>query len=298
VLVGPTASGKTETAIAVAGSSFEILSADSVQVYRHLDIGSGKPSKEQLQEVRHHLIDIVNPDYNFTAGDFCREADRVIDDLEIRGKLPLITGGTGLYIDAFFKGLSEIPPIDSRIKIELLAEVEARGLGALHGELRAVDPVFGGKVHPNDRQRILRGLEVYRGTGRPLGGYFEVRESRETEHTLYIGLRVERDELEKRIDRRVDAMMAAGFVEEVRRLRQMGFGPGLNSMRTIGYREINEYIDGSAGLEDAVAGIKLETRRYAKRQMTWFRKNKAVQWVPYFDVDKIRSILYKWLRDG
>jgi tRNA dimethylallyltransferase len=293
-LVGPTAAGKTRISLELAENIFEIISADSVQVYRHLDIGSGKPSKEERSAVPHHLIDIVDPDYSFTAGDFCREASRAADGILKKSRIPMFVGGTGLYIDSFFKGLSEIPLVGGSIKDELRHELSEKGLPYLYEELMRCDRDFAGRIHPNDRQRILRGLEVYRGTGKPLSAYFDARGGNESTDTLYVGIAAEKDELERRIHRRVDSMMEAGFADEVRLLREMGFAPTLNSMKSIGYAQLNEYLDGRVSLGEAVALIKAETRKYAKRQMTWFRKNPRIRWHTVFEIEKIRELIYNW----
>ncbi|OHD66820.1 MAG: tRNA (adenosine(37)-N6)-dimethylallyltransferase MiaA, partial [Spirochaetes bacterium RBG_13_51_14] len=171
-MAGPTAAGKTVVSLEVAGDRCEIISADSVQVYRYLDIGSGKPDKADRVRIRHYLIDWVDPDYQFTAGEFCREAGKAVREIVACGKLPLFVGGTGLYIDSFFRGLSEIPEISPDVGEMLRNELLERGLKNLHEELVRVDPGFGKRIHPNDTQRIMRGLEVYRGTGRPLSSYY------------------------------------------------------------------------------------------------------------------------------
>jgi tRNA dimethylallyltransferase len=295
VLVGPTASGKTDLSLRIAVDEFEIVSADSVLVYRYLDIGSGKPTVEERASVAHHLIDIVDPDYHFTAGDFCREARDVAAGIAARGKIPLFVGGTGMYIDALFEGLSDIPRIDPRVKAGLARELEIRGLQALYEELRESDPAFSSRVHMNDRQRILRGLEVFRGTGKPLSAYFGKARGIDSDTTLYIGLAPERDILNRRIDARVDGMMERGFLEEVRFLRERGYGPGLNSMKSIGYAELHAHLDGRAGLAESVERIKLETRRFAKRQMTWFRRNPKVQWFAHINLANINNLIHIWL---
>ncbi len=296
--MGPTAIGKTGVSLAAAGEAFEILSADSVQVYRYLDIGSGKPDRADRERIRHYVIDCVEPDVSFSAGDFCREARTAVDTIISRGKKPMIVGGTGLYIDSYFQGLSEIPEISPDVREAVKSELTARGLESLHEELIRVDPVFGERIHPNDTQRITRGLEVYRGTGRPLSSYYSTRRTYGSDDTLFIGLRDERAALQERIDERVDRMIRQGFVDEVRSLRERGFGPGLKSMKSIGYAEINEYIDGVTGLDQAIASIKTVTRQYAKRQMTWFARNKRINWFGPGDVKKIEELLRRWLDGG
>lgn len=281
----------------IAEENFQIISSDSVQVYRYLNIGSCKPSAEQRESVKHFLIDIVDPEYNFTAGDFCREADKACTEIFKSDKLPLFVGGCAFYVNAFFKGLSDIPPVSKSVRTQLKIELAERGLPSLFDELKGCDVDFAAKIHPNDRQRILRGLEVFRETGSPLSSYFSNRRQRESEDTFYIGIHVERNDLKERINNRVDEMMKLGFIDEVARLRERGYSASLKSMRSIGYRELNEYLDGGITLDDALQGIKTETRRYAKRQMTWYKKNKKIHWVSVSDLDKIKVLLYNWIDD-
>jgi len=295
--MGPTAVGKTAAALELAGDRFEIVSADSVQVYKYLDVGSGKPERADRDRIPHHLIDIVEPDVSFTAGEFCREAEKAINLIAAHSRLPMIVGGAGLYIDAYFQGLSEIPEIAPGVREAIRVELEDGGLQRLHDELVLVDPAFGNRIHPNDTQRILRGLEVYRATGRPLSSYYAAKRRYGSEDTLFIGLYEERADLRKRINARVDSMFGRGFVEEVRSLRERGYGPDLNSMQSIGYAEINRYIDGAVGLDETIQRIKTATGQYAKRQMTWFRKNERVVWVRAGDMENMRLLIQQWL-DG
>lgn len=278
-----------------AGNFFEIVSADSVQVYRLLNIGSGKPDKEDLGIVRHHLIDVVDPDYNFTAGNFVDLATKACEKIKGEGKLPLFAGGTGLYIDSFFKGLSNIPQIDESIRADLFEEIAIKGNAALYDELKKVDPDFAMKVHPNDTQRIMRGIQVYRGTGKSLTSYFTETEGVESDDTLYLGISPEKEELHRRIDLRIDSMLKRGFIDEVSQLRAMGYMPQLASMKTIGYAEINDYLDGLTEYSEAVAKIKSSTKKYAKRQMTWFQRNKKILWFKPEDVKKISHHIERWL---
>lgn len=278
----------------MAVDRFEIVSADSVQVYRYLDIGSSKPPRSARDIVRHHLVDVVNPDFPFTVGEFCRQASRAVLEIAARGNQPMVVGGTGLYIDSFFGGLSDIPEVPTDIRDQLLHELNENGLRYLHDELVLVDPEFGLRIHPHDRQRILRGLEVYRGTGRPISAFYGSRERYGSDDVLYVGLFEERDVLKKRIDQRVDSMIESGLVEEVVSLRGRGYGPELKSMKSIGYAEINGYIDGKLELQEAVEKIKTATWKYAKRQMTWFKKNKKVHWFSAGDRKEIKELLSRW----
>ncbi len=281
----------------ISGEVFQIVSSDSVQIYRYLDIGSCKPSLNQREKVRHYLVDIVDPDCRFTAGDFCSEADGACREIFQRGRFPLFVGGCAFYVNAFFQGLSEIPPVADCVREQLKEELMTRGLPSLYDELSSCDAAFAGGIHKNDRQRILRGLEVYRETGRPLSAYFKNRRGRESADTLYLGIKIDREELKERISRRIDEMMRNGFLDEVATLRKMGYGSDLNSMKSIGYCELNEYLDAKISLDDAIEKIKVETRRYAKRQMTWYRKNRRIHWFSADEIEKIKELLYKWI-DG
>ena len=278
----------------IAEDKFEIVSADSVQVYRYMDIGSAKPAKEERASVPHYLIDIVYPDYSFTAGDFCRlssECCRMIFD---KKKVPLFVGGAGLYIDSFFKGISDIPEIPVSIKKELKNDLAERGISILYEELSRCDAQFAKKIHRNDTQRILRGLEVYRYTKKPISHFYQNRKSHESDDTLYLGIYEDRDILYKKIERRVDSMIESGLINEVIRLREMGYNAELKSMNSIGYSEINKFIDGIITKEHAVSEIKKETRRYAKRQMTWFRRNKKIAWFKAGSDNHIDAYIKSW----
>ncbi len=262
-----------------------------------MDIGSGKPEPEIRWSVKHYLVDIVDPDYNFTAGDFCKYAGESCDSIYKKPAFPLFVGGTAFYIDSFFKGLSIIPEISGSVRNQLKSDLNLRGLMSLYEELVRCDLLFSKKIHCNDKQRILRGLEVYRGTGKPLSSFYNNRVSYESEHTKYIGLCLDRDLLKKRIDQRVDHMIQSGLIDEIVHLRQMGYGPELKSMQSIGYLEINKYLDGELGLEDAIDKIKTETKKYAKRQMSWLRRNKKIQWFESYDIKNIQDMLNKILLD-
>lgn len=262
-----------------------------------MDIGSAKPTAEERSRVRHYLIDEVLPDYSFTAGDFCRRALQATEKIKSAGMIPLFSGGTGLYIDSFFKGISDIPDIDPAIREEIYRELEEFGLERLYADLKIADPEFAGRIHPNDRQRIFRGLEVYRGSGRALSSYYSSSNGHGSDDTLFIGLYDERDVIIKRIDARVDRMIASGLVDEVAGLRSLGYGAGLKSMKSIGYAEINSFIDGKITLDEAIESIKIETRRYAKRQMTWFRRNKQIKWFKSVQKHELRSTVEEWINN-
>jgi len=262
-----------------------------------MNIGSGKLMPEDRKGIRHHLIDIVDPDFSFSAGDFVRKAHSAALDILARKKIPLFTGGTGLYIDSFFKGLSEIPELDKSVREKICDELSSKGLENMHLELARVDPDFASRIHPRDSQRIIRGLEVFRGTGRTLSSFHNSRKGYETEATLYIGIYEDREKLRNRIDQRVDQMIKMGLVDEVKLLKKMGYGSDLKSMRSIGYSEIHKYLDKNSGLQESIDKIKIETKKYAKRQMTWFRRNSRINWFNTEDLPKAGQFVKKWLDD-
>ncbi len=287
--------GKTELSLSLVPEKFEIISADSVQVYRYLDIGSGKPEQEILAARKHHLIDIVDPDYPFSAGEYCRMAETACTEIFKKSRIPLFVGGTGLYIDSFFLGIASIPDIDISVRNEIYREMEEKGLEHLHGELLKHDPEFVKGVHPKDKQRIIRGLEVLRGTGRPLSSYYSENRGFQSEKTLFIGLNDDRDLIRKRIAARVGRMIESGLVDEVQNLRGRGYGPELKSMKSIGYAEINSFLDGLMPFNEAVDKIKINTAQYAKRQMTWFRKRDNIAWYRPEESKKIINHVQEWI---
>jgi tRNA dimethylallyltransferase len=222
-------------------------------------------------------------------------AKNACDAIKEGGRIPLFVGGTGLYIDSFFKGLSSIPEIEESVRKKLSEEIKNQGSSMLYNELKKVDPEFALRVHPNDSQRIMRGLQVYRGTGRSLSSFYMERPGAESDETLYIGIAPGKKELYDKIDLRVDMMMSMGFIDEVEKLRYMGYSPQLPSMRSIGYAEINDFLDGFLSYKDAVDKIKVSTKKYAKRQMTWFQRNKKISWFMPEDLKKIRQKIENWL---
>lgn len=262
-----------------------------------MDIGSGKPEKSDLTRIRHYLIDIVNPDYDFSAGDFCRHSIDAVKKIRLNGKTPLFVGGTGLYLDSFFRGISHIPEVESSVRKELLVELEESGLGNLYRKLEKVDNRFAAGVHPNDKQRILRGLEVFRFTGKPISSFYNAATGYESTETLYIGIGMERTLLKEKINARVDRMISRGLINEVESLHSMGYGPDLKSMRSIGYAEITQYLLGIIDKDEAVNRMKHETGRYAKRQMTWFRRNKKIKWFNTEEAGLLRKLVNDWMKN-
>jgi tRNA dimethylallyltransferase len=289
VLCGPTAVGKTATAIAVARAiGGEIINADSVQVYRHMDIGAAKPTPEERRAVVHHMIDILDPDEPFDANRFAEMAHGIIADLHGRGIPPIVSGGTGFYIKALCQGLFQSDPVDPFIRDGLKREAEEKGLEALYRRLSQVDPETAGILHPHDRYRILRALEVHEVTGIPISRYRESHGfSSKPYEVLKVGLELERDLLYERIHQRVEAMLAEGLEQEVGRLLEKGYSRGLKSMQTIGYRHMAAWLEGEISREEMVDTLKRDTRRYAKRQLTWFRKESGVIWINVRDTEGI-----------
>lgn len=282
ILAGPTAVGKTEVSLALARNLCgEIISADSAQVYKYMDIGTAKLSEDEMQGIRHYMIDEVTPDMDFSVAHFKERAELYIKDIGERGKLPIITGGTGLYINSLLNNLDFTDSIcDEEFRKEMKEIAVQKGSAYVHSMLEAVDPAAYKRLHPNDLRRVIRALEVYKHTGRPIS-YFqeESRKQPPRYQYAYISLTMERQKLYDRIDRRVDKMIASGLIEEVEGLLRMGYGRELNSMQALGYKEIADYLNGLITKEEAVRILKRDTRHYAKRQLTWFRGDKRVNWV-------------------
>ncbi len=283
-IVGPTASGKTGLAIELAERlGLPILGADSLQVYRYLDIGSAKPTPEERRRAPHHLIDLVDPDEPFTAADYARHGRHVVESLRIGrpGGPPgaLLVGGTGLYVRALARGLIPAPSVSRGARARIEAEVAADPEGA-RARLAAADPETARRLAPADRVRLVRALEILDATGEPPSALRAAHRFGESAFDLVIAaLRVPVADLDRAIAARVERMLAAGLVDEVRALRARGYGPDLKPMRALGYRQIGDYLAGRRTLDEAVAAIKTETRRYAKRQRTWWRGEREARWV-------------------
>jgi len=280
IILGPTAVGKTELALALAETiKAEIINADSQQIYRYLDIGTGKPSKAERERVRHHLIDVINPDEDFNAALYRQLANATIEDIHERGARVLVCGGTGLYLKALTGGLFAGPGQDTQLRANLEREIAENGLAPLYERLIAVDPGANTKIHPNDRQRVIRALEVYQNTGRPLSTWQnEHRFHEQPFEVLKIGLLRDRAELYDLINQRGESMIRAGLLDEVRGLMERGYELDLKPLRSVGYRQMGEVIEGIKGLPEAIAEMKQETRRLAKRQLTWFRSDPEIRW--------------------
>jgi tRNA dimethylallyltransferase len=278
-LVGPTASGKTAAALALAPAlrergGAEIISVDSALVYRGMDIGTAKPSREELAQVPHHLIDIIDPLQSYSAAEFAKDATRLIGEIRARGKTPLLVGGTMLYLKALLEGLNDMPPSDPQVRADIQQRAAERGWPAMHDQLQAVDPVTAARLAPGDSQRIGRALEVWTITGQPLSAFHKDTKPKTPRwHIPVISLEpLDRAWLHERIAQRFDAMLAAGFLDEVRALRARGdLNPDLPSMRCVGYRQAWQGLEeGWSAAEIRERGI-FATRQLAKRQLTWLR---------------------------
>jgi tRNA dimethylallyltransferase len=280
VVLGPTAVGKSRVAVDLARRfDGEVISGDSIQVYRGFDIGTDKPDADVRRGVPHHLIDIVDPEVQYTAADFVRDALAAARGIAARGRLPIVAGGTGLYLKALLDGLFPGPGRDPAVRAALEAEAREKGLDALFRRLEAVDPEYAGKIRDRDRVRIIRALEVHAATGRPISEHFRATESPVRGRTVIrLGLTLDRETLVRRIDDRVERMFARGLVEEVRGLLERGIPEPAPPFRALGYRHVLRLLKGEIGRSEAVALTKTDTRQYAKRQMTWFRKMAGVAW--------------------
>lgn len=287
VLLGPTAVGKSRVAIQVAKHfGTEILTADSRQVYRGMDIGTDKPTAEDLQTVRHRLLDLVNPDEAFNTGWYRRAALDHIEQLYVADLLPLVVGGTGLYIRTLIRGLCPAPQADPIVRADLKKFREQAGRTGLYAELMRVDPAAAARLHPNDESKVMRALEVYRLSGRLMSEMQAEHQFQEAPFSaLVIGLHRAKEALYRRIDERIDWQLAHGMIEETRSLLDRGYGRELGSMKGLGYRHIGAYLANEYEHAEMVRQFKRDTRRFAKRQMTWFRKEPGVEWF-FIDEDE------------
>jgi len=294
LLAGPTAVGKTSLSIELcARIPAEIINADSMQVYRRMEIGTAKPTNEQRRIVPHHLIDVVDPDEPFDAARYLYFAGPVIEAIRRRGKLPLVVGGTGLYMKVLTLGLCPSPPSDPEVKRRLIADGKSKGLGQLYCDLLRIDPESAARIHPNDRQRIIRALEVYYLGAVPLSTLQKGHGFKEQLlPTIKIFVNREREVLYGRINRRVDRMLESGLKDEVQGLLAMGYPAELKSMQSLGYRQMAAHIAGAISIDEAASQIKRDTRHYAKRQTTWFRGDREFR---SFDPDDIEGI-YDYIR--
>ncbi len=300
VILGPTAVGKSKIAISLAERiNGEIISADSMQLYQGMDIGTAKPSLREQQLIPHHLIDLLKPDEPFNVFEYAKKAERIIRDIHRRKRVPILVGGSGLYIRAVVDSLFESPEIDLSKKRAFLKRIKGVSTEKLYSELKKVDQKASQKIHSHDRRRIKRALEVFYATGIPISVLHQRKPARPFQ-TLIIGINRERKELYKRINERVKAIFAKGFIDEVKALLEKGYDENLNSMQAIGYKETITHLKGKRTLEETIELVKRNTRRFAKRQLSWFRKDKRIKWIvmsnkeaPQEVVAKIESLLRK-----
>jgi tRNA dimethylallyltransferase len=280
VICGPTGIGKTSAAIATAERyNAEIIGADSMQIYRQLDMGTAKPTPAEQSRIPHHMINVAEPDEPFDASQYLHLAREIVSNLHDRGVVPLVVGGTGLYIKALLYGLFEAEKPDERIRQLLKAEAESVGCEEMHRRLSRIDPEAAGRIHPHDTLRIIRALETYEQTGQTLSEYHRKHGFPDSPYSvLKIGLNIEREELYKRINQRVNLMIAENLVEEVKGLMDRGYSEDLKSMQSLGYRHMVDYLRGRLDWEEAVRTMKRDTRRYAKRQLTWLRADPQIVW--------------------
>lgn len=299
ILAGPTAVGKTDISLALARNLCgEIISADSAQVYKYMDIGTAKLKEDEMQGIRHHMIDVVTPDKDFTVANFRDRAAEYILDINSRGKLPIITGGTGLYINSLLDNLDFTKSIsDEPFRKEMQEIADVKGSAYIHSMLESIDPPSYCKLHPNDLRRAIRALEVYKHTGKPISYFQEESKKQPPKYDYaYIMLSMDRAKLYDRIEQRVDLMIKQGLVEEVEGLIKMGYDSSLNSMKALGYKEIASYLDGAVSMEEAVRILKRDTRHYAKRQLTWFRRDERLFWLESDNFYKKEHLLENIIR--
>lgn len=313
-VLGPTATGKSAFAMALAadlagrGLTVELINADALQAYRGLSIGTAKPGPRERTRVRHHLIDVIEPHRAFSAGEFARRAAVAVEEIEARGALPILVGGSGFYLRALFEGLAPVPPVGADVREALRADLRSHGLCRLVRELREVDPESAEALDPGDTQRVLRALEVVRATGRPLSEWQRRgTEGRLERRLLKVGLTLPRTVLYDAVEKRAGRMLERGWLAEVERLREHARGRGgcslgeLPAFQAIGYRQLADHLDGNLTLEQALEETVRATRRYAKRQETWFRKEPQVCWIDAVatgETERARRRIVEALIDG
>ncbi|HYU35886.1 MAG TPA: tRNA (adenosine(37)-N6)-dimethylallyltransferase MiaA [Thermoanaerobaculia bacterium] len=295
-IVGATATGKSALGLALAEHlDGEIVNADALQVYRGFDIGTAKPSPEERARIPHHLVDILEPHERYSAGDFARRAAEAVEEIRRRGRRPIVVGGSGLYLRALFAGLSPVPPGDPEVRQRLRERLETEGLAALAAELRMRDPQTAARLSPGDTQRILRALEVALVAGEPLSAYISRQPfGAERIAAIRVGLTLPRSILYDQIAGRVAQMVEKGWVEEVSLLLSRGLSPDLPAFQAIGYRQLVQYLEGTWSLDRAIAETIRSTRRFAKRQETWFRKEPHIAW---FSAQENNRLLFNRVLD-
>ncbi len=301
ILLGPTGAGKSGLAIELAEAfGGEILNADSMQVYRYMDIGTAKPTPEERQRIKHHLIDLVTPDQPFHAGFYRTLGRKTVDSLHRKGTPIFVVGGTGLYIKALTQGLFTSPKINSTVRERLKQEAGQKGKEFVYQRLREVDPKAAARIHPQDLFRTIRALEVFESTGVQISFLQEQHRFGDRPYlTLKIGLEMDRDKLYRRIEESVERMIERGFLQEVEGLLEMGYGQGLKPMQGLGYKQMVKFLSNELGWDEAVSLMKRETRHYAKRQWTWFKADREACWRDTSsDREKIFSEVRSFLERG
>ena len=281
-IAGPTASGKTALAVELAKEyNGEVVSCDSMQVYKRMDIGTAKPTPEEMQGIVHHMIDVAEPDEDFSVSRYCEMAAPIVDDILSRGKIAIIAGGTGLYMDSLIRGNDFAPFPSTGVREQLEQQADAEGMEAMLSRLQSIDPEAAARLHLSDRKRILRALEVYLETGETITAHNRRTQAVPPRYTpLWLGLDfAERAELYRRIEARVGLMLEMGLVEEIQGLLGSGIPAGATSMQAIGYKEFAAALNGEGTVEEAADQVRQSSRRYAKRQLTWFRRNREIHWL-------------------
>ncbi len=297
VIVGPTCSGKSGLAINIAKKlNSEVISADSRQVYKHLNIGTAKPSIKELETVKHHLIDCLEPDVLFNAGMFVEETEKIIIRLIEKNKIPIVVGGTGLYIKSLIDGIINSVDSDEEIRKDLLEKRKKFGNEYLYNELKIVDNISASNMLPQNWKRVMRALEVFYISGKPIWQHFQEQKKNADHKYFQFGLEWDRAKLYQQIEKRVDDMIDAGLVDEVNSILELGYSKEINALNTVGYKEIISYLENEISFDRAVELLKRNTRRYAKRQMTWFNKDKRITWYPIHQQSDFISVCDKIIK--
>lgn len=298
VIVGPTAVGKSEVAIELVKKiKGEIVSCDSRQVYKYLNIGTAKPKREERKKIPHHLIDIIEPDEKFNAFLYARKAHQAISRVHRKKKIPILVGGSGLYARAVIDGIFLGAGKNEKIRKRLEKEIKKFGSKHLHQKLKRVDPETASRLHPHDKVRIIRALEVHELTGQSISTLQEVSKGKKPSYNLMmIGLKRKREELYQRINQRAEGMIKKGLVKEVKNLLKKGLSKDLIALRSVGYKEIIGYLDGEYDLKEAIRLLKKNSRRFAKRQLTWFNRNKRIHWIEIAEKDSAKGTASKIMK--
>lgn len=293
VICGPTASGKTALSIELAKKiNGEIISCDSMQIYKYMDIGTAKPTLEEQKEVKHHLIDFVEPNQRYSVAEYKKDAEKSIEEILSKGKTPIIVGGTGLYVDSLIYGI-EYPEIelDEEYRKQLEKEIEEKGLESLYNKAKEIDSKAMEKISPNDKKRIMRVVEIYKATGKTKTEQEIESRTHEVKYDYKVfAIKMDREKLYERINKRVDLMVRKGLIEEVQNILKK-YDKFPTAMQGLGYKEVVEYLDGKTTKEEMIDKIKMQTRRYAKRQITWFKKNKQTVWIENNELSKILEVI-------